>query len=168
MKAETVIIADQEHLHDLFKARELPLGTSLQKICILLANEAYGEKIPCLYLKLGLGFVPNSYHAVPAMFAKLMEGRIEYRYIQAYKEEDKFLILRCANKRRLATFKARVLKACTEGEFYKVKKKNVPKSYRYRPGVIAKMLTEELCRPFAYIANEDSITWKEKELTDDE
>lgn len=160
MKTETIIIPDDAYLREIFATRQLPLGTSLQKLCIIIANEAYGELIPCLYIKIGSALVPDSYRVVPAMFAKLLEGRIDYHALQAYNEKDTYLVLRCAKKRRPATFKARVFKTCSEGKAFKAKKENIPKSYRYRPGLMSRMLTDELCTPFAYVANKETITWK--------
>lgn len=160
MKSETLIIADHDQLLQQLQIHELQQGSSTQKLVGIISEKAKADGIKTLLIKITLDLIPPSYHGVAAMFAKVCEGKIPYKYIKSYIEDNKFMVLRCGTAPRLATFRARAIKACTEGGIYKCSRKKVPKTYRQRPGLFRKILADVTCLKIATVANDKTIAWK--------
>lgn len=162
-KTETFIIADQEGFTQSLEVYQLPISSSLQKLCTKICEYASEDSsIKSICIKIALSLVPISYHAVPAMFSRMFEENVKsfFPIIQCGKEES-YLVFRAGHERRPATFKARALKACTEGGIYKCKRDKVPKSYRARPFIFTKILQQELCQDVSFASNAKSntMTW---------
>lgn len=161
MKSETIIIADNGQLTQYLELNELKPASSLQKLCEQLCIKCKETEITTVTIKIILDLVPASYHGVPAMFANTFQGNITplYPHAQSYKE-DNYLVFRASTVKRLGTFRARVIQACTEGGIYKCSRGKVPKSYRFRPGILKKIIEQELSVKIALSAKKETLCWK--------
>lgn len=159
MKTETLIIDDQEQLIQFLEIYELKPASSLQKLCAAICRRAKEDQINTIVIRIALDLVPPSYHGVAGMFAKTCEGNIDYPFIQSSKDDHR-MVLRASTVSRPATFRARAIHACENTGIYKCQRSNVPKSYRQRPSILARIIEESAALKIAIIAKPKTIAWK--------
>src|SRR5687768_11085608 len=121
-----VTIDSAEELYATLEQLGLKPASSLQSLCIALAERAIDHKQSSLTIELATDLIPASYVGVPAMFARSMASKISFAYVQSFVREG-YMIVHAGDSKKPTTFRARVLADLkTKGHFI-IKRKRVPK-----------------------------------------
>lgn len=160
-----IVIEDSEDLFWHIENGQLKPAASVLSVCqsILELNDKEKE----IKISISKSMIPDSYHTVPAMFARTLEPRTQFNSVQAFLKGE-YLDVYAGDKRKASTFRERA-RRCLSGKKKKftMLRKNVPRTYRNRPSLLSSIMSSELGLRVCNSCKNNKITWKihEEELT---
>lgn len=152
--------ADFERMVDVL---DLKPGASIQTICIALLEKAAQEKdeqkVDRVTIEINPDLLAVSYNDVPAMLARSMLKLVPFPSLQSFKRDGQMFLI-AAETRVPTTFKRRALSSIMRQRIFKVSKELVPRSYRRRPGILSKFLSEQTSYAIVNETRKNEIVWK--------
>lgn len=161
----TIKLESQEELQIEADRLGLKLLASLQDICCAIFEQGEREKIREVRVIINPMLLATSYIAVPAMFARSMLKSLaesKYNYIKSLMQDGSLIVI-AAETNYPTTFRARIIQGILRHRVFKSSKDLIPKSYRRRPGMIAKIIEEQTGYLLEYETRKSEIVWKVKE-----
>lgn len=157
-----ITISDEADVQKQIESLDLKPLASLQEICTRILSDAREMGVAEVRIAISPMLLADSYVDVPAMFARSMRKCTEFPSLQSTSILGDLVVI-AAESRRPTTFRARALMGVLKHRIFKSHKKEVPKSYRRRPGILSRILSTETGYIVQNETRDKEIVWKAKE-----
>jgi hypothetical protein len=155
----TYNLSDHHALEHYIETMQLKPAASIQQVCVAILERAQGNECTHCRIEVNPDLLAVSYLEVPAMFARSMRTQTNYPSLQSFMSEGNMVLI-AADAKQPTTFNRRALNSILKHRIFKCHKSEVPKSYRRRPGLLSRFMSEQTSYRIENESREDEIVWK--------